>query len=254
MSRYLRSGGMPIAVVVCCSMLLGVGVINHWAHWEWVAASDVAIALDAPLSTIPLRIGVWEGVDIPLEEGVVRVAGADDYINRNYVEKSTERVVSLYVAYTARPVKMAGHRPQVCYPANGWRHERTESATTDRTDDEELAFLVHQFTRRKVWDEHIVVLNYYVLAGRHVTDSEEFRGLKWRGPNLTRDVSHYVAQVQIASDCDATRGCAEAESRIRRFAGQVAPLVDALLPQTAPVVGSSNGKQVARRPNNVEQR
>ncbi len=235
MSGWRRSGGTPAGVVACCSMLVGVGLVNHWAHEKWVAASDVAIELDRPLETIPLRIGTWDGVDVLLEDGVVRIAGADDYINRNYIDKNSKGVVSLYVAYTARPGKMAGHRPQVCYPTNGWRHERTESATTSRADQKELAFLVHQFTRRTVWDEQIVVLNYYVLAGRHITDVEEFKGLHWRGPNLARDVSHYVAQVQIAGDCHATRGCAEAENRVTRFAGEVAPLVESLLPKAAPV-------------------
>ncbi len=219
-----------MSVVACGLMLLGVGVVNHWAHQVWVAASDVAVALDRPLSAIPLRIGTWEGVDVPLDEGVARITGADDYINRSYVDRRSNGLISLYVAYSARPVKMAGHRPQVCYPANGWRLKRTESDTLTLSDGAELKFLVHQFTRRAVWAEGIAVLNYYVLAGQHTTDWTDFRGLSWRRPNLTRDVSHYVAQVQVASGCDDTGDCAEAERRVRRFAGEVAPIVDAMLP------------------------
>lgn len=218
-------------------MLLGVGVVNHWAHATWVAASDVAVVLDRPLATTPLRIGAWEGVDIPLDDGVVRVSGADDYINRSYADKNSNGVVSLYVAYTARPVKMAGHRPQVCYPAHGWHLERTESGTTRRADGVELDFLVHEFTRHAVWDERTVVLNYYVLAGRYTTDWTDFRGLNWRRPNLTHDVSHYVVQVQVMSECAGAGGCDEAERRIRRFVSEVAPIVDAMLPGVAPAAG-----------------
>lgn len=232
-----RFGGTRVGVVVCCSMLLGVGVVNRWAYSVWIAASDVAVALDPPLSAAPLGIGNWQGVEVPLDEGVVRISGADDYINRIYVDKSADEPVFLYAAYTAHPVKLAGHRPQVCYPAHGWHLNRTETAATQRTDGAELAFQVHEFSRREVWDEQIVVLNYYVLAGRHTTDWTDFQGLRWRRPNVTRDVNRYVAQVQVSSKCGLAADCAEAQQRVARFAGEMAPFLDALLPDVSSSAG-----------------
>lgn len=74
-----------------------------------------------------------------------------------------------------------------------------------------------------------MVLNYYVLRGAHVTDWTEFWGPGWRLPNLSRDPSFYVAQVQISVRLGKTRDN-EAESLLRGFVGMVAPEVDRMLP------------------------
>ena len=91
------------------------------------AELSVMIRLPQPLSSLPLTIGPWEATDVPISEGVQKIAMNDDFVNRRYRNRQTGETVNLYVAYTARPRTMLRHRPTVCYPSAGWSHLGTRT-------------------------------------------------------------------------------------------------------------------------------
>lgn len=157
------------------------------------------IQLPVPLRAFPYEINGWGGRDVPIPDNIQRVAGNDDFLNRLYINETNEQWANLYVAYTARPRSMLGHRPQVCFVGGGWIHDDTKSSEFAINTDTKIPCLVHRFHRPAPQSEVRVVLNFYVLNGEVTADESGFSGVGWRTPNINGDPARYVAQVQISS-------------------------------------------------------
>lgn len=218
--------------MICLGLLVGDGVANRWLNRMIDGPESRAVKLDKPLSTLPLQIGTWKGVDIPMDQRVIEVAGCDDYVNRRYTDEATGQSVTLYVAYAARPARMISHRPQVCFPANGWQPagERVDKITLP--DGKTLDCRIHHFRKNDPDPQAVVVLNYYILQGRYTTDWTDFWGVKWRMPNLMKDPNFYVVQVQISSMGSDVSLMERTEGVVKTFTTEVVKQVDSLLPNS----------------------
>jgi EpsI family protein len=225
-----NSRRLGAVIFVALVIMAAGGLGNRWLENALVAVDARPVALPQPLASFPHEIGVWRGVDVALDERVLEVAGNDDQIYRRYSEASTRNTIDFYLAFAAHPAKMLGHRPRVCYPANGWTHVETTKETVLLPEGGSLECLVHYFTRNDPEFRGIVVLNYYILQGRHITDWHDFWGPRWRMPNLWRDPNFYVAQIQICSPLKNISGRRQTEDLVRQFAGQVAAKITAILP------------------------
>ncbi|HOB75121.1 MAG TPA: EpsI family protein [Phycisphaerae bacterium] len=217
-------------VVAASVILLAGGVGQRWLEHRLAEADAAPVKLDRPLATLPLEIGSWRGVDLPMNQRLVDFAGCDDYINRRYRAEGSSESVELYVAYAARPARMLSHRPQVCYPAHGWTPRDVRRERIELPDGRGFDCLVQHFTRQQPDREAAIVLSYYVLRGKHVTDWTEFWGPKWRRPNLSRDPHFYVAQVQVSVTRKGASSLEGDEALLKDFTALVAPAIDALLP------------------------
>ncbi|MGO9146466.1 MAG: exosortase C-terminal domain/associated protein EpsI [Desulfomonilia bacterium] len=72
------------------------------------------------LDKLPYTIGGMQGVDVPLEESVVRELNTDVYIYRNYMSKDG-RVINVYIGYYGtQKGGRSNHSPEGCYPGAGW--------------------------------------------------------------------------------------------------------------------------------------
>src|SRR4030042_348318 len=89
------------------------------------------VELPVPLSAFPKQIGHWAGNDVPISENIQRAAGNDAFLNRLFINKSSNLWANVYIAYTAHPRTMLGHRPQICYVAAGWVPESTHLPIQD---------------------------------------------------------------------------------------------------------------------------
>ena len=196
------------------------------------AELSARIELPQPLSTLPMIIGDWVGEDVPIRESVQKIAMNDDFVNRRYRNHATGEVVGLYIAYTARPRTMLRHRPGVCYPSAGWSLAKQEDTEITLADGDRLPVRIHEFVKPAQSierDARVTVLNYYILNGTPTIDEHSFWSLGWRTPNLARDATRYVAQVQITGSVN--RGGQDAECRLLvRFATQAVPDILRLLP------------------------
>ena len=198
------------------------------------------VRLPVPLDALPTEIGHWVGEDVPIPANIQRVAGNDAFLNRLYTNKVSSQWANVYVAYTAHPRTMLGHRPQVCYVAAGWVHERTEQTKVTSSKGREIPCLVHYFHRSAPDREETAVLSFYVVNGRLTRDESVFSGVGWRTPNISGDPARYVAQVQVSSVLEnsvraATADMAEPvfdllpdESGKVRAAERAGPVADAL--------------------------
>jgi EpsI family protein len=152
-----------------------------------------------PFEYFPRSIGGWEGQDVPISETVLKIAANDDYVCRRYYHAEKQLSASLYIAYTGQPQRMLGHRPQVCYVGSGWTHDGSRQEGLTTPEGRELDVLVHRFSKKGLAEQHIWVLNYYVVNGLVTSDHGAFSGLKWRRPQVRNGRAGYVAQVQISS-------------------------------------------------------
>jgi hypothetical protein len=162
------------------------------------------VLLPIPLGEIPLEIGPWKGKEVPIPINIQRSAANDDFANRLYVNESSKEWVNIYVAYTARPRTMLGHRPQVCYPASGWVHDSSRKTKIVSKFGTEIPCLIHSFHTPLPQYEQRVVLNYYIVNGRFTSDESVFSGLGWRTPNIAGDPARYAAQIQISSALESS--------------------------------------------------
>ena len=164
------------------------------------------IALPVPLSSFPMEIGGWVGSELGIRattEEYMRERFADDFFSRRYVNAAATAWVDVYVVYcSGRPAGILGHRPGVCYPVHGWQHESTETSRLVSRGGREIECLIHRFYMPPPEYGRTVVLSFYVLDGRITAKESDFSGPFGRRPNIARDPSRYVAQVQISSAQD----------------------------------------------------
>ncbi|MHC5060200.1 MAG: exosortase-associated EpsI family protein [Planctomycetota bacterium] len=187
------------AWILAVVLLVVIGVVYRIVAIKMNAIVTTPIKLDVPLSEFPVRISRWVGQDVPISEAILDAAANDDFLSRLYVNESTNQWANVYIAYTARPRTMLGHRPQVCYRANGWTSRNVEHIQVISNSGRKIKCLLHKFYKAVSESEEIVVLNYYVVNGRITDDESVFSGLGWRTPNIDGNPARYVAQVQISS-------------------------------------------------------
>jgi len=116
-----------LATAILCAVLVATGAL------AWKLQLKPALEIDASaLATLPTRIDVYEGRDIPLESTVESVLRADFNLQRVYYGAGS--LVWLYVGYygTERGGRPE-HTPRGCYTGAGWG---IESARTLRVDPE----------------------------------------------------------------------------------------------------------------------
>lgn len=81
--------------------------------------ADVAV-IKKNLDKFPYAIGMWQGVDISMDEKIIRILDTDAYVFRNYATQKGD-IITLYIGYYG--TKKGGrsdHIPEGCYPGAGW--------------------------------------------------------------------------------------------------------------------------------------
>ena len=179
--------------------LLLAGVVYRVTASRLGVLTKRPIDLPVPLSEFPAQINVWAGRDVPIAANVRRSAGHDAVLNRLYTNGSNGEWANVYIAYSARPRTMLGHRPEICYVARGWVHDSTVQADFILCSGVRVPCLIQRFHRRAPGTEEIVVLNFYIINGQVTADEGEFSSLRWRTPNIAGKPARYVTQIQISS-------------------------------------------------------
>jgi hypothetical protein len=200
-TRPVKVGESFVLVVwiLAILLLLCAGIVYRIMAKQLKLVVDTSIKLPHPLSTFPAEVGNWNGKDVPIPYNIQRVAGNDDFLSRLYTNRLTKEWANVYIAYSARPRTMLGHKPQVCYVGNGWILDSTESSKVISASGTTIPCLVHRFHKPAPDNTRVVVLNFYILNGQITSDESSFSGVGWRTPNIAGNPARYVAQVQISS-------------------------------------------------------
>ena len=227
--KRIHAGNVSLGLVLLLAIILLVstGVAYRVLAGRFELAESVPVELPVALSAFPMRVGDWQGKDVPIPENIQRVAGNDDFLNRVYVNDSTNQWANIYVAYSSSPRTMLGHRPDVCYVGGGWVHDSTDQSHFISAGGRGIVCLIHRFHMPAPRSDSVVVLNYYILNGQITADDRGFSGVAVRSPGIGGDLARYVAQVQISSTL---------ENSTRALACDVADLVMKYFPDVNGVV------------------
>jgi len=161
------------------------------------------VKLPIALSAFPAKIGNWVSQELPIPlttKEYMEKHFADDFLSRRYINTETEDWADVYIVYcSSRPGSILGHRPGVCYPANGWVHDSTELSQLISQTGRQIPCLIHRFHKPAPLYHQTVVLHFYILNGRVTANESDFSGLLYRRTNIAGDPARYVVQVQISS-------------------------------------------------------
>ncbi len=174
------------------------------------------------LGKLPLQIGDWTGMDVPLDPAVVEATDADQVLNRRYERPGGDSVL-LYISNGVRARDLVPHRPEVCYPGSGWTLLGTKTYEPDGADPGAFRYRILKFERGGLTSRRLTLLNYYLIDGRFASDVALLRSRIWRRAGAAR----YVTQVQILVGGRHSR---DASEMLREFAESSAPAIQSLLP------------------------
>lgn len=196
-----RTGKMPVfwVWILAVMLLVSSGITYRVLASRLKLVVDTPVELPVPLSAFPKKIGQWIGEDVQIPPNIQRAARNDAFLNRLFINKLNNQRVNIYIAYTAHPRTMLGHRPQICYVAGGWVHDNTEQIDMRSSAGRDIPCLLHRFHRPTPETEETVVLNFYIVNGQLTSDESVFSGVGWRTPNINGNPARYVTQVQISS-------------------------------------------------------
>lgn len=184
--------GPILAAIAATGIMLASGVaFNAMAARLGTRATALAIA-PAVLASFPAQIGNWTGEEVPLDEAIAEKTDADAHISRRYTRDDTGESVYLYVACGV-DWEMMFHRPDVCYPANGWATVGRSARDLPLRDGAALPCSIFRFARGEFEAQEMIVLYYCIADGRLYNDVSLLRSRVW---GVLGAVEHLV-QVQI---------------------------------------------------------
>jgi EpsI family protein len=146
------------------------------------------------LEGFPMQIGDWTGQKVPLDETIVEKTDSDAYINRQYSRHNGRESVVFYLAYGST-WEMMYHRPEVCYPGNGWTLVDRSVMDLQVHNGMNLQCSIFRFSRSELETREVVVLYYCLADGRAYSNISLLRSRVW---GVLAAVDHF-AQVQIVA-------------------------------------------------------
>ncbi len=214
--------GLAAVAATVLLLLGGAGyraVVNRYAR-----PADSAPLPAGTLAKLPLAIGGWSGKDDPLAAAVIEQTDTDDHLSRIYINRAASQSVSLWVGYGVQLRDLTPHRPEVCYPGNGWIADGAATVELSLEDGGTLACRILRFRKGGLSTERVTVLNYYIIDGEFFADVSALRS---RASQSLGEAS-YVVQVQLSSNGGPFRR--DPESTLREFAVLSTPELGKLLP------------------------
>jgi len=106
--------------VLAISAVVGSGLVQGYWTGRWDGA-DKAEASAALLRQLPLKIGDWQGQEMPVDPREIGKVSA--YLYRRYVNQRSGAMVAVILA-SGRPGPVSIHTPDVCYTASGYESAR----------------------------------------------------------------------------------------------------------------------------------
>ncbi len=180
------------------------------------------------LARLPLTIGDWQGQDVPVNPDIIRATHTDDHVNRVYLRHAETERVGLFIAYGVQARNLMPHRPEVCYPGNGWTLQDSKTTNLFVSVGLSLPCRIYRFYRSGLDDRYMTVLNYYIVDGQYCPDVSLLQSKAWLGSGAIR----HVLQVQINCQGDSFIAPEKATEFVTAFAIDSAAAISRLLPDS----------------------
>jgi hypothetical protein len=110
-------------MTLACVMLGTSGLVRAWQDDHFATAQSRVENPPFPLKDLPKTLGEWrfqDGSETSLDPQIARVAGCTDHLIRVYTNATTGVSVTALILFGPAQ-NVFGHRPEVCYPAAGYR-------------------------------------------------------------------------------------------------------------------------------------
>lgn len=180
-----------------------------------------------PLESIPLEIAGYTANDEVLDRGTLDILAADETLLRTY-RRAGEPPIWLFVGYFASPQENSQiHSPKHCYPGSGWNiiEEGTSAIVSGNAMRAARSLLISNGVGRQY------VLYWYLAADGDLSDEFALKWSQMKSSLLGR--SRATVFVRFSTELERQRDIGEAEQTLARFAGEISPYIDEMLPRSA---------------------
>jgi EpsI family protein len=207
--------------------LILAALLLSFTVWLDSAARPTPPPARLALAELPLQIENWQGrSEPPLDPKVLKVLGAEDYVNRTYLRANGREAVGLYIGYHAAQRHDASiHSPMNCLPGAGWLPLNAGSTKLALPDDQSA--VVNNVTIVK-GEQRQLVLYWYQSQGR--TIANEYESKAYLFVDAIRRGRTDAALVRIIAPITNDSEVVALASG-REFAAALLPLLDAYVPR-----------------------
>jgi hypothetical protein len=222
-SRTVPAASVMTAATAMAMLLIASGVGYRLLAGEIEIRTSSFLPLRGPLSSIPLRLGPWQGEELPTDEHVLREPGADDAcLNRLYVNPSLGTSATVFIGYTGRAHRWLVHRPDICYPAHGQQSVSEEESVLTGTSGERMPCLLYEFHAADAIETNRLVLSTFVVNGRCTNDKHV------RNTALFMERAPYIARIQVGMP--VSRDTDESSAALRDLMTRLVESLGVILP------------------------
>jgi EpsI family protein len=181
-----------------------------------------------PLADFPQQLGEWRGTDVPIQQEVLDVLGAGDFLLRLYQDSSRRQpYVDLFLAYF--PSQRAGdtiHSPKHCLPGAGWQPVESGRVTLDLPGH--APFVANRYVIAKGTDRQLVL--YWYLAHDRAVASEYWAKFYLVTDSIRLNRSD-GSLVRVTTPLRPGESTDAAQDRLISFAGKFSPQLDQYVPR-----------------------
>jgi hypothetical protein len=180
------------SAVLCC-----LGAERLWIRPTGDFAHDYHASVRELAAQIPISFDGWVGIDAPVPAAAIQILHPNVILSRVYQKLETGERVSFLLVQVSDARDILGHYPPVCYPAQGWRLDRSAAATWV-CDQKPISGMDYEFAKER-FDamSSLFVMNILFLPGGiTVSTMDDIE----RAAQTRRDKFFGAGQVQIVTD------------------------------------------------------
>ncbi|MGH6648082.1 exosortase C-terminal domain/associated protein EpsI [Aquabacterium sp.] len=135
----------------------------------------------APLDgTVPRQIGDWRELPnpmvqvntaVPTTEGTSRDQPYDDLVSRTYVNSKGDHIMVALAYGSQQRQEIKIHRPELCYPAQGWQVESLKPATFPVPTAQGMGIPGFRLVAKQTNGKGYELVSYWIRIGNSYSDS-----------------------------------------------------------------------------------
>ena len=181
-----------------------------------------------PLAAFPHELGAWRGTDLAIQQDVLDVLGAGDFLLRVYQDSSRRQpYIGLFLAYF--PSQRAGdtiHSPKNCLPGAGWLP--VESSRVTLALPGHSPFLANRYVIAKGTERQLVL--YWYLAHDRAVASEYWAKFYLVTDSIRLNRSD-GSLVRVTTPLRPGETTDAAQARLTSFGAQFSPMLNQYIPR-----------------------
>ncbi|MFZ3339647.1 MAG: VPLPA-CTERM-specific exosortase XrtD [Terriglobales bacterium] len=215
------AGWSPRFLVTALLMLATAGYL-------WARSQDEIIPARQPLSSLPMQIDGWNGVDSTLDQQTLDILGNPEYLLRDYKDPNARQPdIDLFIAYYA--TQKAGetpHTPAHCLPGAGWVVTQQQVTTLKRPDGH--SFPVNRYVIEQAGVRQLV-LYWFTAQGREVAN--EYKLKYYLVANSIRLHRSDGALIRLMTPMYDGESAAAAQARVMQLGDPILQILGKYIPR-----------------------